>query len=217
MIYLVKDIESYDRESLSFAIKNLPDIRRKKAQRYALERDRFNCAVAYHLVKFAVQQEYNKSIHLDFGNEDTYLKPFIQEDPDIQFSISHCKSGVVCYIASHAVGVDIEEDESFRSIVPSKILSAEEYIDYLAAPNKLRYLCRAWTMKEAIVKCHGFGLNDQILAETICRPRQGSIFQSPYGTISIVEKENFCITGCSVSKMDTCLSVTQVPFLALFL
>lgn len=217
MIYLVKDIESYDNELLAFAIKNLPDIRRKKAQRYARERDRFNCAVAYHLVKFAVKQEYNKSIYLDFGNEDINLKPFIQEAPDIHFSISHSRSGVVCYIASHAVGIDIEEDESFVSIVPSQILSKEEYMDYLTAPNKLRYLCRAWTMKEAIVKCHGAGLNDQILTETICRKKQGSVFQSSYGTISTVEKNSFCITGCSTSETDTCLSVNQVPFPALFL
>ena len=67
---------------------------------------------------------------------DSAGKPFLPDRPDIHFSISHSDEVVMCVVADHPVGCDVERivpiDDGLRKAIGS---------------------IAAWTLKEARFKC----------------------------------------------------------------
>ena len=85
-------------------------------------------------------------------------KPYFAED-SLHFSISHTPSHVFCALAETPIGIDAEElDREINLGLAEKILSQEEKLQYLAAPDKRLALLKFWVLKEAAAKCSGEGL-----------------------------------------------------------
>ena len=84
-------------------------------------------------------------------------KPYID---DIYFSISHSGSMVSVIISDIECGIDIEKiDNSIKhELLAPKVLSEDEYQEYLKYNNKLEYFVCAWTRKEANLKCSNEGI-----------------------------------------------------------
>lgn len=85
-------------------------------------------------------------------------KPYFEES-SIHFSITHTKRHVFCVLADAPVGIDAEEENREIDLrLAEKILSPNEYSQYLAAEEKRLALLTFWVLKEAFVKCSGEGL-----------------------------------------------------------
>ena len=85
-------------------------------------------------------------------------KPYF-EGETVHFSITHTKHFAFCAFSDVPVGIDAEETE--RKIKPAlaeKILSPEEYAQYISVENKNRALLTFWVLKEAQAKCSGRGI-----------------------------------------------------------
>ena len=66
------------------------------------------------------------------------------------------------------IGVDLVDKERFLKLIKKfgnriaiKILSAEEYSDYISIPNKVSFLSKRFAAKEALSKALGIGLYRQ--------------------------------------------------------
>lgn len=78
---------------------------------------------------------------------------------EYHFSISHTKHYAFCALAKDPVGIDAEEmDRKINPLLAEKILSPQEYRQYLAAEDKRRALLTFWVLKEAGAKCTGEGV-----------------------------------------------------------
>jgi len=89
-------------------------------------------------------------------------KPFLPDNPDIHFSISHSGEWAVCAIGNTEIGIDIEKigEKEVKSSLKNRVLTEKEleYLETLPDKQKTSIFYQYWTMKEAYSKCIGFGL-----------------------------------------------------------
>ena len=86
-------------------------------------------------------------------------KPFLSENPDLHFSLSHSGSWAVCALAGTPIGVDIEFPRCTPEIA-RRFFHPDELPDFSSMPEACwrEQLNRLWTAKEAFTKALGGGL-----------------------------------------------------------
>lgn len=161
MKVLVQDgLKAYPSGALERDLRALPPWRRKQAMEYAFDEGKRNCALAYLLLCRALREEYG------IADQPTFVigehgKPALAEYPHIHFNLSHCRTAVVCAVSDSPVGIDIEslERKTNDSLVSYTMNNEEQR--QIADSGKHTFF-RLWTMKEALVKLRGTGLQESI-------------------------------------------------------
>lgn len=98
-------------------------------------------------------------------------KPFFPARPDIHFSLSHTKTGVLCAVGGAPVGADVETVRPLRSGVAERICSPEELAEF--------DFFEIWTLRESYYKLFGgqgvnFGdIRFKRCAEGVLAPGEG--------------------------------------------
>lgn len=85
-------------------------------------------------------------------NEDDVPQP----DGDVHWSLSHTTAFVAGVVAPCPVGIDIEGPRKLRPELKARVIRDDE-ADILGGRSDLNFL-RAWTAKEAVLKCLGIGM-----------------------------------------------------------
>ena len=92
-------------------------------------------------------------------------KPYLRDCSQWQFNLSHSKHhlAIICGHTPHPLGIDIESyPRTIRPAVIEASLSAKEYTHYLMAAEPLRYWLQVWTLKEALLKAAGVGIQQDL-------------------------------------------------------
>lgn len=161
MKFFIQDgLSGYPADALERDLQLLPPWRREQAMKYASAEGRRNCALAYLLLCRALEEEYG------IAGSPTFVtgghgKPSLAEYPGIHFNLSHCRTAVICAVSRRPVGVDIENLGRKTSDALIRYTMNEEEQDMIAASPRHTFL-RLWTMKEALVKLRGTGLQGNI-------------------------------------------------------
>lgn len=86
-------------------------------------------------------------------------KPYLPEHPEICSNWSHSGSYIVTAVCGVPVGIDIQEIMgSDIGKLAGKILSPQEFQEFLQSEDKQSYFFRKWVLKESYVKWTGEGL-----------------------------------------------------------
>ena len=94
--------------------------------------------------------------------EGAYGKPFLPRRPDVQFSLSHSGTRVMCVTADRPVGCDIQETAPRDLRVARRFFSEAECSAIFACETeeaRQAMFFRIWTLKESFLKCIGLGLS----------------------------------------------------------
>lgn len=141
---------------------HLPRWRQEKALFYRFLLDRVLCTKAYLLLQNGLREYYGIQEHVSFDYV-VHEKPVLKEYPDIHFNFSHCRKGVMCVINGCPIGCDIEQiEEKLDMAVMRHCFNQSEIAQILAAPNPCIEFTKFWTIKEAILKLTGEGINDEL-------------------------------------------------------
>ncbi len=160
-IYINDKIEQYDEDDVRRLLCQLPEWRREQALRFRHLTGQCECAVAYLLLYKGLQEEFNISRHPHFII-GPHGKPTLQEHPDIHFNLSHCKKAVLCALSDRPIGADIERFRNFDEGLAHYTMNSKEYAQISLAENPSIRFTELWTAKEAVVKCSGRGLQNNI-------------------------------------------------------
>ena len=137
---------------------------RQRANRFHQPADRQRYVLGKVVSRFLLGKLSDRSPALVQFRVDTSGKPYLLENDQVQFNISHAGDWVLISLADVAVGVDVEQVRpSFRyEAVLSHSFSAEEqrYVTESADPQQVFF--RLWTRKEALAKGIGTGLLDDL-------------------------------------------------------
>lgn len=146
----------------------LSGFRAEKAERYRFPKDRFLCAAAFVLLRYALYQEHDWTAMPEIIQQGTE-KPVLRNGSSC-FNLSHCGSAVLCGTDSGNIGADVQDYSENVSVIRSKFVSARENEAY----ETVSELTRLWTLKEAFGKYSGAGLCYDLLATDFSRIHSSS-------------------------------------------
>lgn len=140
----------------------LPQQRRERALRYCGADDRDNCILSYLLLRHALKN--------CFGLHDPRIefpprgKPYLPEQSDVHFNISHCPAGCIVGVSDVPIGVDIQDVRNFSPRLVEYCCSENErrHIAQSVQPNEA--FARIWAMKESWLKLSGEGVMTDLSA-----------------------------------------------------
>ena len=158
MIYLNDHLFDFD---LDAALLELSEQRRQLALRYRHELGRRTCAAAYLLLCEGLRKEHGitEKPVFEFGEHG---KPSIIGRPDLHFSLSHCREAAICVLSDRPVGIDIESVGRYNERLVRYTMNDEEMAQILASNRPDIAFTRLWTQKEAVLKCTGEGIGNDL-------------------------------------------------------
>lgn len=124
-------------------------------------RGRLQNALGYLLLIYALRQEGVFKELPDFEYNE-HGKPFLKNYDGIYFSISHCNDAVAVVISEKPVGIDIEETIKVKESLVDFVCNDDEKRTIFQSPDAGEAFSILWTQKEAVFKCIGTGITDEI-------------------------------------------------------
>ena len=185
MIYLDDDIAGFD---LRAALPLLSEQRCQQVLKFKHQLGQKTCAMAYMLLRRGLQEEYGLSEPPLFAYNE-HGKPSIAGHPEIHFSLSHCKAGVVCALSGRPVGIDIESVGRYDERLARYTMNERELEEIASSGQPDIAFTRLWTQKEAVLKWKGTGIDrnlKQVLGgvegiETTVNEAKGYVVSVYYG------------------------------------
>lgn len=198
MIYLNDHLFDFD---LDAALLELSEQRRQLALRYRHELGRRTCAAAYLLLCEGLRKEHGITAKpvFEFGEHG---KPSIIGRPDLHFSLSHCREAAICVLSDRPVGIDIESVGRYNERLVRYTMNDEEMAQILASNRPDIAFTRLWTQKEAVLKCTGEGIGND-LKNVLKKFRESSPathHPSPITTV-VSPDERYVYSVCYSSKL----------------
>lgn len=142
----------------------LDDSERARAARFRHQRDRDRFVARRGLVRVHLAEELGVPAYALRIVEDENGKPFLPDDPDLAFNLSHSNGvALLATLRGGAIGCDIEwrNPELACPKVAERLFAADEYaaLTALATDAWTTGFFNCWTRKEAFVKALGLGLS----------------------------------------------------------
>ncbi len=198
MIYFFDDYDNFSCEKFSDFLSGK---RREKSEKLKLKRDKENCVVSYLLLKKALKDFGIENFEIVIGENG---KPFLKDNGNIFFNISHTASGVAVVADEKPVGIDIQDILEVKNAVIERCFSEREKEIIFSSPSPEKDFTRLWTLKESAVKCN---------AETVanlknyCFEEREKVFEK-YGKIfTTFERKNLFISVCGEKEFFKIIEV----------
>lgn len=93
-----------------------------------------------------------------------------QAETQLDFSISHCRKGILVAIDTQSIGVDIESVRRVDEALVQHTMNSREIEEIHASDNPDMAFTRLWTQKEAVLKQRGTGINCDLRDVLITNP-----------------------------------------------
>lgn len=193
MLYIFTETENFTECDLAGLWPLLSEQRAKRVDKYRFFKDRKLSALAYIVLRYALIEEYDidEKVEFEFG---PYGKPFIKGMPELQFSLSHSASGIVCGLTHFPIGVDIADiDASNLDCIKTAMHPSEQHIIHLSN-DKARAFARFWAMKESYLKYIGTGIDENISNINFSDYKE-NLFDYRFGKMQVINCENAVVTA----------------------
>lgn len=182
-IYLVKNIDTFDKSFVEKCITFFPKWRKEKMLRYKHLKGQIQCGLGYILLIHALREEgiFKEMPEFSYNEHD---KPFLKNYPGWYFNISHSKTAVCCVLSRKEMGIDIEEVGEYKESLAAYICNDKELESLHDSENKSDDFYKLWTRKEAVFKMIGSGITNDIK----------DILDTPYIDITSLKVDNIWLT-----------------------
>lgn len=142
----------------------LDDEERQRAARLRFQRDRDRFLASRGFLRHTLASYLDTppaGVRFGYGAQG---KPFLPEQPEICFNLSHTADLLVVAVATgHELGVDVEQvfSETVMNEVSGTVLSSPESVAFgrLDPAERREWFVRLWTRKEAYIKADGRGMS----------------------------------------------------------
>ena len=182
-IYLVKNIDTFDKSFVEKCITFFPKWQKDKMLRYKHLKGQIQCGLGYVLLIHALREEgiFKEMPEFSYNEHD---KPFLKNYPGWYFNISHSKTAVCCVLSRKEMGIDIEEVGEYKESLAAYICNDKELESLHDSENKADDFYKLWTRKEAVFKMIGSGITNDIK----------DILDTPYIDITSLKVDNIWLT-----------------------
>ena len=129
--------------------------KRERVGRFAHRRGAVNTLMGEIMARYMVCARtglQNNELKFAVGE---YGKPYLLNDLDIQFNISHSGDIIVCAVSAEPVGIDVELIKPINLKLAERFFHADENAYILAQADKEEAFFEIWTKKESYIKREG--------------------------------------------------------------
>ena len=138
----------------------VPEPRRSDALKFKHTFGRFACLKSYMMLADLLYKEFRlDDFRIEIGEHG---KPYLADNPDIWFNISHCKKAIAVVVGNQPVGIDVESFRHFGDGLLEKTMNPSEIAEILASDMPEETFASYWTRKEAVFKLMGTGITDNL-------------------------------------------------------
>ena len=195
-IYAVDCTPWLDETAVADALPYLDDKRRSRIRRLRVPLKRAQSVAAGLLLVKALGKD-GVAPDLAYGENG---KPYLAEQADTHFSITHSDKWVFLAVADCEIGTDAQMPRRVCPRLAARSTSPEELVWVKKSTEP--HFTRLWTMKEAYLKYTGTGLTVPIRSVTITVPPTDGYDEQNECYWSLLTYENVPLSVCSATPIE---------------
>lgn len=133
--------------------------RKETIKKYHFDKDKLYSMFAEIMLRYALWEQYGIQDFVMEKNE--YGKPYLLNNKDIYFNLSHSGDWVLCGVGDTNLGIDVQQIDDIEPTVIEDFFTKEEreYLFKLNDTERIKTFCSLWTLKESYIKNVGKGLS----------------------------------------------------------
>ena len=183
--------------------------RRARAQKFFHWQDACNCILGDVLARIGVCRATgfnNKQIAFDVNE---FGKPYLTQNLNIHFNISHSKSYVACAISDKSVGLDIEFVKQMDLKIAERFFTSDEISYIMAEPEDMHRFYEVWTKKESRIKLDGRGLSMPLSSFSVFESQE--IEKLNY--LEVLRSDDVICHVCTSKESISAIEIIDIPTL----
>ena len=204
-VYVIDCTPWLDETAVANALPYLDDKRRSRIRRLRVPLKRAQCVAAGLLLTKTLGKNGVAPL-LSYGENG---KPYLAEQADIHFSITHSDKWVFLAVADCEIGIDSQMPRKVCPRLAARSTSPEELS--WVKENTEPHFTRLWTMKEAYLKYTGTGLTVPIREVMISVPPIDGYDEQNKCYWSLLSYEDVPLTVCSKNAIgNVCIESIRI-------
>ena len=183
----------------------MPERRRKKALSFRFPEGRRLSLGAGILLKRALEEE-GVDASSAVIRENEFGQPYLRDEPDLHFSLSHSGSVALCALSGRPVGCDAEQVGRGDGRIADRFFHPEEQalLSTVRDPAQWqRLFARIWTRKESYLKALGKGLNEPMDSFSAVNPPPGVRYAEPEPPEGLFRSAEYAFSCCVLGEGET--------------
>lgn len=201
MVYLFDEMEKFSDKDYFDMCSLLSEQQLKKAAKYYRMRDKKLCLLSYLLLRLGLKIELG-IVEKPQIMQEGLQKPIIRNIRNIDFNISHCDLGVLCAVAEHKIGVDIQDITDYDVGIGGICLTEKEKACVSVNNNPQLLFTKLWTCKESFGKRGGQGITYDMKSQDFMDCVDNVYTKRQNLWMSLFEFQRYCIAVCSEDKAN---------------
>jgi len=192
-----------------YFMKFVSEEKRKRIEKYHFFSDRQNVLLADILARYEICRRTGMTNwQLDFSVNE-YGKPYLVNDPHVQYNLSHSGKYIAFAIDSKPVGIDVEKIDHIDMKIAKRFFTSSEF-SYINSQNcnmQIMSFYQIWTKKESYIKFEGKGLSIPLTSFNV-------ISQNNVAYHNMLEVDDAICTVCTEQKeAPPCHIISLTDFL----
>jgi 4'-phosphopantetheinyl transferase len=166
-IHIVQE-DAFEKEKAAL-LSRLPFEQQQRISRFRKPRDLQRSLLGETMCRVVLGQRLNRApVSIEMIKSEKG-KPYLKDQPNLHFNLSHSGEWVVLAVHETEVGIDIEKIREIDYTIARRFFSREEYsrLEALEGLDKRRYFFTLWTLKESYLKFLGKGLTKALSSFTV--------------------------------------------------
>ena len=155
-VYAVKLSDNVGRETVERLLPFVDSEKQDRVRRFYRWIDSLRGLFADLLIRHIIIRKTNLTNNEISFSKNKYGKPFLNEQADFHFNLSHSGDWVVCAVDDKPVGIDVEEVSPIDLDISRNYFSTDEHKDLLSKDDKIAYFFTLWTLKESLLMQKNF-------------------------------------------------------------
>lgn len=154
----IVDTGSYDDAVIEKMFNVADDYIKQRIQKLKNDQQKINALVGSVLRKYLIKKRFGLNFEDQIIDFEKNGKPFLKNQENIHFNISHSGNFVACAVGDKPVGIDIERISKFNEKVAKYVFWDDEIQNIMRSSEPDVEFTKMWSKKEACVKLSGVGI-----------------------------------------------------------
>lgn len=175
--------------------------RQERIRKFLFDQDKITSLIAGLLIRAESCRRLGISHQEVIFSYNSFGKPYLQNYPEFEFSVSHSGRCIAFASDSAPIGIDTEKLSDPDLAIAEHYFTPGELSYVMAGADKSTAFYNIWTKKEAYIKMLGTGLSTPLTSFDVTEDERKKTFRSQ-------QISGYIINVCSDSFKDTAASVT---------